>query len=1126
MDDFVSYPTNIEFDNGDFTVSGWFKREGVAGGSEDNFTIFSQRVDAAGDGNPAVILYGRAGGGAAGAQIRDNAGAVVQVFGTTNIQDGQWYHVAITKTATVLKIYVNGVMENSTPHTLTGDFDTGSVHRLIGKHAWGGVDRSFSNGLIDDVRVYNRALTDADVSTLYGGSGSGGGGSCTDPEGDEGTIVFNTTYRTLQFCNGTVWVGMGGQVAADDASEGAPVWIDVELTDTDPFVGMCKYRFQIGTAWYYANTIHPDYLLFDVSTASWKYGAIEKATKNQYWYRNEADVSVTSGTPAAVSAMQKQCMFDNAPDSFVFTDVTNAPVGTMITSNIVTVSGIASALGVNVSGGGYPQFSIDGGPWTTSSTIQNGQTLQLRLSSSAYGSTTHSASLSVGTFQSAWNVTTVAVADTTPDAFSFTDQTGVAVSTLTTSNSVTINGIAAAANVSVSGDGSPEIRINGGSWVTSGTINNGETLEVRLTSAAANSTAYTAVVNVGGVTDNWSVTTVAPDTTPDAFGFTDQTDVAVSTLITSNSVTVNGINVSTPVSVTGAGAQISINGGAWGTSGNITNGQSLQVRLTSSASFSTASTATVDVGGVTDVWSVTTIAADTTPDVFSFNDQTDVAVSTLISSNSIPITGINTDTAVSVSGDGSPQISIDGGPWATSGTIQDGQTLQVRLTSAAANSTAYTATVDVGGVTDNWSVTTEAPAVDTTPDAFDFTDQTDVATSTLTTSNSITINGINADTSVSVSGDGSPQISINGGAWATSGSITNGQSLQVRLTSSATNSDAYSVTVSVGGVTDDWSVTTVAGAAISCPALVQFLSCYSSSTINLGALTSAAACQAACSSQTSQGCCEWYSQGATKSCTFFVNSNQVGTDGSSYMQYFHAAVCATADTTPDAFSFTDQTDVAVSTLTTSNSITINGINASTPVSVTGTGAQISINGGAWGTSGSITNGQSLQVRLTSSASFSTALSATVDVGGVTDSWSVTTRAANNCTSTTINWSPGCSASSGTMTHSQNKSVSNSASGYTGTRDLTCNDGTISQSGGSCAASGDNCTPMSYGRGCDGDSVQVFGNSGYTVSTCQAACNGVSGGTCCWFWPATGACVKYQGPWLNITHSQAYTAPCN
>ena len=103
-----------------------------------------------------------------------------------------------------------------------------------------------------------------------------------------------------------------------------------------------------------------------------------------------------------------------------------------------------------------------------------------------------------------------ALSDTTPDAFAFTDQIDVALSTQITSNSITITGIDSAALVAVSGQGGPQIRVNGGAWVTSGTIENGQSLEVRLTSPATNSTTHSATIDVGGVSDQWDVTTGAP----------------------------------------------------------------------------------------------------------------------------------------------------------------------------------------------------------------------------------------------------------------------------------------------------------------------------------------------------------------------------------------------------------------------------------------------------------------------------------------------------------------------------------------------------------------------------------------------------------------------------------------
>ncbi len=200
------------------------------------------------------------------------------------------------------------------------------------------------------------------------------------------------------------------------------------------------------------------------------------------------------------------------------------------------------------------------------------------------------------------------------------------------------------------------------------------------------------------------------------------------------------------------------------------------------------------------------ITQDTTPDAFAFTDQTSVEPSTLTTSNSLTITGINGEVAVSVSGDGSPQIRIAGGSWATSGTITNGQTLEVRLTSNSGYETASAASITVGSSTDNWTVTTRQE--DITPDPFSFTDQPSVELNTLTTSNTVTITGIPSAVSVSVSGDGSPQISINSGGWTTSGTIANNQTLQVRLTSSASYVTLHTATVTVGDTSDAWQVTT------------------------------------------------------------------------------------------------------------------------------------------------------------------------------------------------------------------------------------------------------------------------------------------------------------------------------
>ena len=140
--------------------------------------------------------------------------------------------------------------------------------------------------------------------------------------------------------------------------------------------------------------------------------------------------------------------------------------------------------------------------------------------------------------------------------------------------------------------------------------------------------------------------------------------------------------------------------------------------------------------------------------------------------------------------------------------------------------------------------------------------------------------------------------------------------------------------------------------------------------------------------------------------TQFLSDGTVLTDQTSnfYYQFWDASdgtwkreevlIEVEADTTPNAFSFTDTTGLTTSFTTVSNTITVSGIEASAAISITTTdGMEYSINGGAYtSASGTVDNGDTVQLRVTTSASWTTEVSGTLDIGGVTDTWSVTTSA--------------------------------------------------------------------------------------------------------------------------------------
>lgn len=98
------------------------------------------------------------------------------------------------------------------------------------------------------------------------------------------------------------------------------------------------------------------------------------------------------------------------------------------------------------------------------------------------------------------------------------------------------------------------------------------------------------------------------DTTPAAFTFTDVTAATLSTVYTSNTITVSGINDQALVEITGG--PYSKNGGAYvSTPGYANSGDTFAVRVTSSGTNSTGASATLTIGGVSDTYTVTTVAA-------------------------------------------------------------------------------------------------------------------------------------------------------------------------------------------------------------------------------------------------------------------------------------------------------------------------------------------------------------------------------------------------------------------------------------------------------------------------------------------------------------------------------------
>ena len=87
--------------------------------------------------------------------------------GDVAIDDGVWHHVAFVNTsASSHSLYVDGALDVTDTTTWSQD-DLNTEEVNIGRYKNHTFSTTFFTGSIDDVRIYNRALSAAEVLRLY-----------------------------------------------------------------------------------------------------------------------------------------------------------------------------------------------------------------------------------------------------------------------------------------------------------------------------------------------------------------------------------------------------------------------------------------------------------------------------------------------------------------------------------------------------------------------------------------------------------------------------------------------------------------------------------------------------------------------------------------------------------------------------------------------------------------------------------------------------------------------------------------------------------------------------------------------------------------------------------------------
>ncbi|MDD4931726.1 MAG: LamG domain-containing protein, partial [Candidatus Colwellbacteria bacterium] len=158
VDDNVSIPDNasLNFGTSDFSVSAWIFYNGFYNqGSAWN--MFIGKGSTQSTGGDAFGL-GTGSDNKARFMVRETSNSTIN---NTGITDGEWHYITAVRAGTTSKIYVDGNI--GTDITISGTVSN-VFPLVIGRDS---TATRCINGRVDDVRIYNRALSVSEIKAIY-----------------------------------------------------------------------------------------------------------------------------------------------------------------------------------------------------------------------------------------------------------------------------------------------------------------------------------------------------------------------------------------------------------------------------------------------------------------------------------------------------------------------------------------------------------------------------------------------------------------------------------------------------------------------------------------------------------------------------------------------------------------------------------------------------------------------------------------------------------------------------------------------------------------------------------------------------------------------------------------------
>ena len=262
----------------------------------------------------------------------------------TTISANSWYNIVCVRESSIMKLYVNNSFIGQTTQTNNSSISTSTVLRLGANIN----SAYYFNGKLDQVRIFNKALSSSEVTTLYGETYASSTKSTTDIFGDGSGVALyelddsanDTAGVSGKFGSAAIFNGSSSKIYNTNISSGnsfsISTWFNTTRVDSNG-----QTIFALG--WDEGGT---DRVAVQINTGNPSNLAIY-ATNSGGWSGISNSISVNTWHHLVIaynsSATETKCYLDG---SLAFTDtrtITNSGVKTLSLSTFGIDGGNATA---------------------------------------------------------------------------------------------------------------------------------------------------------------------------------------------------------------------------------------------------------------------------------------------------------------------------------------------------------------------------------------------------------------------------------------------------------------------------------------------------------------------------------------------------------------------------------------------------------------------------------------------------------------------------------------------------------------------------------------------------------------------------------------------------------------